>query len=104
MRHYETDWSKPDLNFDTKDPFRLIAAGGAFLEMAATQFVINLRYSLMGLSLSQKLDKSFNTFHRMIASFGITDEIFGISIAQKGFLNPWYNYGAILISVPLWSI
>ena len=27
----KTDWSKPDLNFDTKDPFRLIAAGGALL-------------------------------------------------------------------------
>ena len=41
---------------------------------------------------------------RMAVAFGITDEIFGISIAQKGFLNPWYNYGAIFISVPLWSI
>ena len=27
----KTNWSKPDLNFDTKDPFRLIAAGGALL-------------------------------------------------------------------------
>ena len=30
----------------------IIAAGGSLLEMALTQLVINIRYSLMGLSLS----------------------------------------------------
>lgn len=81
----------------------IIAAGGAFLEMAATQFVINLRYSLMGLSLSQKLDKSFNTFHRMIASFGITDEIFAVASSQKEKLVPSYMYGMISIACLGWT-
>ncbi len=81
----------------------IIAAGGTFLEMAATQFVINLRYSLMGLSLSQKLDKSFNTFHRMIASFGITDEIFAVAASQKEKLVPSYMYGMILIACIGWT-
>ncbi len=34
---------------------QIIAAGGALLEMAVTQLIINLRYALMSLSLSQKL-------------------------------------------------
>ncbi len=81
----------------------IIAAGGAFLEMAATQFVINLRYSLMGLSLSQKLSDSFTTLHRMIASFGITDEIFAVASSQKEKIVPTYMYGLISISALGWT-
>ena len=57
----------------------IIAAAGTLVEMAATQFVINLRYSLMGLSLSQKLSDKFTTVHRLIASFGFTDDIFAVA-------------------------
>lgn len=80
----------------------IIAAAGTLLEMAATQFVINLRYSLMGLSLSQKLDDSFTTLHRLIASFGITDEIFAVASSQKEKLVPTYMYGLIMISATGW--
>ena len=54
----------------------IIAAGGALIEMIVTQFVINMRYALMAVSLSQKADASFTTLRRMTAAFGITDEIF----------------------------
>ena len=76
----------------------IIASGGTLIEMAITQFVINLRYSLMGLSLSQKLSDSFTTPHRIIASFGITDEIFAVASAQPERLVPSFMYGLILIS------
>lgn len=79
----------------------IIAAGGSLLEMALTQLVINIRYSLMGISLSQKLDGSFNTFHRMVASFGITDEIFAVAVSQKS-VSPFYMYGLTLISALGW--
>lgn len=81
----------------------IIAAGGSYIEMALTQLVINIRYSLMGLSLSQRLDKTFTTPHRLIASFGITDEIFAVASAQPGRVTPWYMYGLILISFLGWS-
>ena len=71
----------------------VIAAGGSYLELALTQFCINLRYALMGLSLSQKLDQTFqHMIHRFLTAFGITDEIFA------------YLYG--LMSLPLigWSL
>ena len=81
----------------------IIAAGGTLVEMALTQFVINLRYSLMGLSLSQKLSEKFTTPHRLIASFGITDEIFAVASSQKEKLVPAYMYGLILISALGWT-
>lgn len=81
----------------------IIAAGGTLLEMALTQLVINIRYALMGISLSQKLDGTFNIPRRMICSFGITDEIFAVASSQRGLLCPSYMYGLILISFLGWS-
>ena len=79
----------------------IIAAGGSLIEMALTQFIINIRYSLMGISLSQKLDENFNTFHRLVASFGITDEIFAVAVSQKS-VSPYYMYGLTFISALGW--
>lgn len=81
----------------------IIAAGGSLIEIALTEFVINLRYGLMGVSLSQKLDESFNTPRRLIAAFGITDEIFAVASSQKGKISARYMYGLILISFLGWS-
>ena len=82
----------------------VIAAGGSLFEMALTQLVINLRYALMGLSLSRKLDSSFNTPRRMLVSYGITDEIFAVASAQPKKVSPQYMYGLILVSFLGWSI
>ncbi len=81
----------------------IIAASGTIFEMILTQLIINIRYSLMGISLSQKLDKSFTTPHRLAASFGITDEIFAVSSAQIHPVTPAYMYGLILISFLGWG-
>ncbi len=75
----------------------------AVLEMVLTQLIINLRYSLMGLSLSQHLDPSFTTRHRLLASFGITDEIFAVAISQPQPITPAYLYGMIGVSVLGWT-
>ena len=80
----------------------VIAAGGAIIEMILLQLTINIRYSLMALSLSQKLDKSFTTPHRLLASYGITDEIFAVCSAQKEPLTPAYMYGMIFIAAVGW--
>ena len=80
----------------------IIAAGGSFFEMALTQLVINLRYGLMSISLSQKLDDTFNTPRRLLVAYGITDEIFAVASAQKGLLTARYMYGLISISTLGW--
>ena len=80
----------------------IIAAEGTIIEMILVQIVINMRYSLMALSLSQKLDKSFTTPHRFAASFGITDEIFAVSFSRRKLIRPSYMYGLILIAFIGW--
>jgi predicted branched-subunit amino acid permease len=81
----------------------MMAAGG-LVEMALTQLTINLRYSLMSISLSQKLDASFSLIHRAICGFGITDEIFAVASSKKGSIGPRYLYGLILLPYLSWSL
>ena len=81
----------------------VIAAAGSLIEMILCQLVINLRYSLMSLSLSQKLDPSFNLMHRLFVGYGITDEIFAVASAQPEPLKPAYMYGLILTPFLGWS-
>ncbi len=83
--------------------FAIIAAGGPYLELLISQVVINLRYCLMSCALSQKVDPKTPFYHRLIMAFGITDEIFGLSIGQKGKLDPWYTYGAMSVAIPGWT-
>lgn len=80
----------------------IIVAAGSLIEMILVQITINMRYSLMALSLSQKLDKRFTTPHRLAASYGITDEIFAVCAAQETPLTPAYMYGMILIATIGW--
>lgn len=81
----------------------IIATHGTILEMILTQLIINIRYALMALSLSQKLDNSFNTPKRLIASYGITDEIFAVASAQTKPITPSYMYGLIAVSFLGWT-
>lgn len=84
--------------------FTSIKQGATYAEIAIITFVVNARYLLMSCSLSQRFNPKTKFFHRFLVGFGITDEIFGITISREGFINPFYNYGALLISIPLWSI
>ncbi|MBR2338036.1 MAG: AzlC family ABC transporter permease [Clostridia bacterium] len=81
---------------------QVIAAAGTLWEMVLTQLVINLRYSLMGISLSQKLAPSFTTPHRLVAAYGITDEIFAVASSQNFAVTPAYMYGLIVVSAAGW--
>lgn len=60
---------------------------------ALTIFVINCRYILLSLSLSQRLDPKMNVFQRMIFSFFNTDEIFAIATRERGKLKAPYLFG-----------
>ena len=83
--------------------FTVIVANAPYLEMALVIFITNMRYMLMSCAISQKFHPDTPYLHRFLVGFGITDEIFGISIGRPGALNPYYNYGAIVISLPSWS-
>ena len=61
----------------------LIIAGSGYVEITVTTFIINIRYMLMSLSLSQKLAQNISGFERYIMAFGITDETFTVAAMQK---------------------
>lgn len=82
----------------------IIARNGSFIELAILQFIINLRYMLMSTALSQKLDPELGTGYRLGISYGVTDEIFALSVLKKGKLYPLYSYGLIFISVFGWVL
>ena len=81
----------------------IMAAAGSLIEMAVTQFIINLRYSLMSITISQKLDRRVPFWHRFIVAFGMTDEIFGVTAAQEGKVSPYFSYGAMFVAIPGWA-
>ncbi len=83
--------------------FTLIAANAGFLETALITLVTNARYLLMGCALSQRMRPETPLLHRLIIGFDITDEIFGITIARPGYINPYYSYGAMTTSIPFWA-
>ena len=74
--------------------FTVIMANAPYFEMAFVILVTNIRYLLMSCALSQRFSPDTPLLHRLIVGFGITDEIFGISIARAGDLNTRQNYGA----------
>lgn len=55
-------------------------------------------------SLSQKFRREESGILKYIAAFGITDEIFGISAAQEGKVSVFYNYGAMCVAIPGWTL
>ena len=81
---------------------QLMLAGGALSEIAMTTLVINLRYFLMSLSLSQKVKHGTSLLHRLLFSFGITDEIFAVASGEKT-VTPKFMYGLILLPYFGWA-
>ena len=81
----------------------IIAGLGSMIELAISQLVINMRYALMSVSLSQKLDNGISLADRFAIAFINTDEVFAVASGQKGLVNKWYMYGLILTPWLGWS-
>lgn len=82
----------------------IIASGGTLIELAATQLVINSRYALMSVSLSQRLSKNVRMIDRFIISFVNTDEVFAVAMGQGMSVGRKYLYGLILTPYIGWSV
>ena len=84
--------------------YTLIAANAAYSEVVLMGIITNLRYLLMSTALSQKFSPKTSLLKRILVGCCITDEIFGISIAYDGYLEPVYPYAATLIAGPMWAL
>lgn len=82
----------------------LIIESAGLIEITLTTFVINIRYMLMSLSLSQKIDPVISLMKRLIFGFGITDETFTIASTEKGKLSYSYMLGLITGPIIGWSL
>jgi len=82
----------------------LMVGGAPMIEMALTQLIINLRYALMSLSLSQKLDDGMTTLHRAAFAFCNTDEVFAVASNQPGTVGKRYLYGLIITPYFGWAL
>lgn len=81
----------------------VIAGMGSYIEMAVTQLVINSRYALMGIALSQKTDGKFKGVWRALLGFAITDEIFAVAIGQDSEIGRRYFAGLASLPIIGWS-
>lgn len=81
----------------------LLVAQGTYLELALTTLIINIRYFLMSLSVSQRVEQRMGIGKRLAVAFGITDEIFAASMQRKKRLSASYMAGLILTPVLGWT-
>lgn len=81
----------------------IIAANGSMMEMALSQFVINLRYFLMSLSLTQKLDEKTTALQRAVIAHGITDEIFALSSSKPKKVGFLYMISLMFLPILGWT-
>ena len=81
----------------------LIAAQGALVEIGLTTLIINLRYFLMSISLSQKVEQKMSIKERLMVSFGITDEIFAVSMKRDHEVTTAYMMGLMLTPIVGWT-
>ena len=84
--------------------FAIIMANATYLEVAIITLIANARYLLMSCALAQRFAPGTPFWHRLLIGYDVTDELFGITIARPGSLNPYYTYGAILLAAPAWAI
>lgn len=81
-----------------------MTAGGSLVELILSQFIINLRYSIMSIAIGQKLVEKANIWNRISMAFGVTDEIFAVSCGRPGEITPKYFYALMTIPWISWTL
>lgn len=81
----------------------IMTGGGTLFEIAATQFIINSRYSLMSVSLAQKFSDKVKLKDKFFISYGNTDEIFAVAVSQDGEIGTKYMAGLMMLPVLGWT-
>lgn len=84
--------------------FSLYGAGASIAVMVMMEVIANARYLLMSCTLSQKIPANTPIWKRLLMGYFVTDEIFGVSIAVPGKLNPYYTFGLAAIASPGWVV
>ena len=81
----------------------IILGGGSVIELAMSQLIINMRYALMSVSLSQKLGNTVSFADRFLIAFVNTDEVFAVASSKSHSVEKSYMYGLILTPYLGWA-
>lgn len=81
----------------------IISGGGGFLELAMAELLINLRYSLMSISLSQKFDKKIKAKDKLYLAYTLTDEIFAVAVGKRQILGRKYLIHLVILPYIGWT-
>ena len=84
--------------------FKIMEAKGSYIELILVTIITNARYLLMSTAISQRFREDMAFKHRLFMGHTITDELFAITIARPGKINPYYSYGAMSIACVLWAL
>ena len=76
---------------------------GQTLPILISQLTINVRYSFMSVSLSQKLEKNFSGLYRWLLGFFMTDEIFAVASAEREVTRVFFAGLAVMPYIG-WSL
>lgn len=82
----------------------LIVQQAAYVEVMMTTFIINLRYAIMSMSLSQKVEEDMSILKRLILAFGVTDEIFAVSVTRTTDVTLPFFMGIVCPSFVGWTM
>lgn len=82
--------------------FTLMALDASYLEIAVMEFIANARYLLMSCVLSTKLKPETKLRHKLLMAVAVTDEMFGVSVAQKDKISPIFYFGMMAVAMPGW--
>jgi len=83
---------------------KLIFKYASYIEIFLTILLINLRYSLMSLSISFKLDNKVKWYHRLIIAYGVTDEVYAVSVLKKDKISFKFMLGLISLPILGWTL
>ncbi len=81
----------------------VIAAGAPLIDMVVTQLVINSRYALMSLALSQKMGQRIGLLPRFFIAFHNTDEIFALAMKHDKPLTVPFAMGLGILPIVGWT-
>ena len=81
----------------------LIVAQAGLWELILTMLVINSRYSLMSLALSQRMGEKIGILPRLIIAFFNTDEIFALAMARERALTVPFMLGLGTLPIIGWT-
>ena len=81
----------------------IMVSPGQYAAMLISQLTVNVRYSFMSLSLSQKVNQKFTGFKRWLLGFFMTDEIFAVAAAEDE-VDPKFFLGLSVIPYVGWTL